>query len=86
VQIDGERLASLRQRYEVLGALPEFLGEREWVDRLRTFEDFVGFGPLVIESFAGICAEEAERRRQMAPELYELLREAFAGGDQAEFR
>lgn len=71
-------LEQLRARYDALGPLPEFPGEREWVDRLRTFDDFVEFGPLTWDTFVGISKREHERMRTMAPELYELLRQAFS--------
>ena len=67
----------LRARHDALPPLAEFPGEREWVDRVRTFDEFLRLGPKMIESFDGLDTEEVGRRRQMAPELYELLREAF---------
>lgn len=64
-------------RYKALGAIPEFDGEREWPDRLRTFDDFIELGPLVVESFDWSDADELRRLRAMAPELWALLLESY---------
>lgn len=69
----------MRRRYEALPPLPEFPWEREWVDRLRSFDDFLRLGPLVWESFSLVSRRDHERMRQLAPELYELLRDSFGG-------
>lgn len=71
-------LEQFRAEYEKLRpSIPEFPGEREWPDRLRTWEDFERLGPIVAGQFRRIGAYERERRRAMAPELFELLVRAF---------
>lgn len=67
----------MRSRYDALGALPEFPWERQWVDRLRTFDDFIELGPLVIESFDWQDTDELRRLHDMAPELWTLLLDAY---------
>jgi len=83
-------LEQFRQQYDRLQPrVPVFPGEREWPDRLRTWDDFVHFGPLVAEDFRELSADERagqayakgeyERRRAMAPDLLDLVFEAFPG-------
>ena len=81
--------AAIRAEYERLQAhIPTFPGEREWPDRLRDWGAFLEFGPLVAEDFREVAAAERagkfwakgefERRRAMAPELFELVLRAFS--------
>jgi hypothetical protein len=84
-------IESITQRLTALGPLPEFPGEREWVDRLRTPEDFAELGPMVADDFRALrartkdwnpakaehAAREFERRKAMCPPLFALLFEAF---------
>lgn len=68
------------ERYCALPPFPEFPGEREWTDRLFTLEDFFENGPLVADhtrEHISHNARELERMRQMFPELWKLLFEAF---------
>lgn len=68
----------LRARYDALPPLPESPGERRWFDRLRSFEDFLAFGP----ASASLLGTDADPNaspwlRPAAPELFDLLMEAF---------
>jgi hypothetical protein len=82
-------LERFRDEYERIRAagIPYRVGETEWPDRLRSWDDFQEFGPLVVEMFRELVARERsgdilakgqpERLRKMAPELFELLMRAF---------
>jgi len=83
-------LEQYRAAYERLRpTIPQFPGEREWPDRLRSWDDFVQFGPLVAEQFRALTVDERagrsrargelERLRTMAPDLADLVLRAFAG-------
>lgn len=70
----------IARRLSVIHPLPEFPGEREWVDRLRSVEDVIALGPLVADEFRQLFRRdkrEFERRRAMCPELLDLLFEVF---------
>lgn len=70
----------IAQRLAALQPLPTFPGEREWVDRLRSVEDFIALGPLVASDFrriAQVDPREFDRRRAMCPALFALLFDAF---------
>ncbi len=81
-------LERFRAEYEKLRPLiPDFPGDREWTDRLRTWEDFTTLGPLVAADFRDLEAiarrgkewarMEVERRRAMMPEMLDLVMRAF---------
>lgn len=85
VATDGERQARMTAEeiahgLAALQTLPEFPGEREWADRLRSVEDFTVLGPLVASDFrriAQVNPRQFNRRRAMCPPLFALLFEAF---------
>jgi len=69
----------LKKRYEAL-TLPETaIGDYTWVDRLRTWEDFLEKGKIVAVGLRQlqISAANYEGFRSLAPELHDLLLEAF---------
>jgi hypothetical protein len=70
---------SLQERYEELRhGIPEFPFEREWPDRMRTWEGFVSAGPMVAKDLRGYGdAEEAARLQAMCPDLAALVLEAY---------
>lgn len=79
--MSGLSVDELRRRLDALQPLPEFPGEREWVDRLRSVDDFVALGPIVADDFRALRADgatrEFERCRRMCPPLFDLLFDAF---------
>ena len=71
-------IEELKSRYERLLPVPAIPGEREWVDRVTTYDDFLKMGPEVIESLKKMGEEDRQRVRKFATELYDLLMEAFS--------
>ena len=69
-------LNELRAAYEALGELPTFPGETTWVDRLRSFDDFLERGPSVADWFH-LNPRNAPTMARIAPELHALLMRAF---------
>lgn len=74
-------ITELRRLYDALPAFPEFPGEREWPDRLRTLEDFTENGPITAQLLAEVNPyaddDDQERLRGMFPELWDLLFTSF---------
>ncbi len=73
MQLDIE---TLKARYLALPPLPDSPGERRWFDRLRTFDDFLKFGPILAQHLADTDPNRPWLR-PAAPELYDLLMETF---------
>lgn len=68
----------LKTRYEALPPLPDSSGERRWFDRLRSFDDFLAFGPDTASLFAGDENPDADSwGRPAAPELFDLVMAAW---------
>jgi hypothetical protein len=71
-----------RARYEALLPVPAFPGDRTWLDRVCTWEEFRDRGHYVAPMVANMMradAEEWERAEiAAAPELARLVIEAFA--------
>lgn len=70
----------LKKRYEALTPLPETaIGDYTWVDRLRTWEDFLEKGLTVSVGLRQlqISAANYEGIRGLCPALHDLLLEAF---------
>ncbi|GAB6270528.1 MAG: hypothetical protein STSR0003_03680 [Smithella sp.] len=70
----------LKKRYEALAPLPETaIGDYTWVDRLRTWEDFLEKGNMVAVGLRQLQISAADYAgfRALAPELHDLLLEAF---------
>lgn len=70
-------IAEIKRRYTELLPVPHITGEREWVDRITTFEHFMEFGPMISEHLSNVGEREKDRLREMAPRHYDLLVEAF---------
>ncbi|MDF1565272.1 MAG: hypothetical protein P1V51_19705 [Deltaproteobacteria bacterium] len=51
--------------------------DREWVDRLRTFEDFIANGPLAADGIRDSEPRDQAWIRSLAPDLHDLLLETF---------
>jgi len=71
---------ALKKRYETLTPLPETaIGDYTWVDRLRTWEDFLEKGNMVAVGLRQLQISAADYAgfRSLAPELHDLLLEAF---------
>lgn len=74
----------LRQRYNDLPPLEEMEGERTYISRCSTWEHFVERGPMAAEQMRRIAERQpelAEIERSQAPELYDLLLEAWPPSD-----
>lgn len=72
-------LEAFRAEYDAL-KIPEFPDEREWPDRVRSWEDFLANGPAVAELLRrkdGWFPDEHERLRALAPKLADLVLRAF---------
>lgn len=71
----------LKKRYEALLPLPETaIGDYTWIDRLRTWEDFLERGSWVAFGLRQLQISAANYEgsfRSLAPELHDLLMEAF---------
>ncbi len=72
-----------RARYEALTPVPAFPGERTWLDRVASWEDFRDRGHYVapmVQRMMRPDADEWERAEiAAAPELATLVVEAFIG-------
>jgi hypothetical protein len=77
-------------RYNGLKPFPEFSGEETWVDRIRTWEEFVEGGHMTADFLEGLFKswvrskgeEEGaniydKKFRQLCPGLHDLLMEYF---------
>lgn len=84
------KVSNFKERYTALQPLPKFPGEHCWVDRLRTWRDFVKWGEqtanllerLYKDRVKALGKEEGardyhERFRKLCPELHDLLMEYF---------
>lgn len=73
-----------RARYEALLPVPLLPGERTWLDRVVSWEDFKTRGHYVAAMIAPAMRDDAEdwKRREIeaAPELAALVIEAFGEG------
>lgn len=73
-----------RARYEALLPVPLFPGDRTWLDRVVSWEDFRDRGHYVAAMIAPMMRDDAEawQKRQIAaaPELAALVIEAFGEG------
>lgn len=68
----------LKTRYEALPAFPESPGDRRWFDRLRSWDDFLAFGP----DSASLLGEDDDPDasswlRPAFPELFDLVMGAW---------
>ncbi len=77
-------LDEVRARLAVVGPIRRGSGDLEWTDTLQTAETFARFGEAVAAQFTQLAerksphyTEEIERRRALAPTLFDLLFEAF---------
>lgn len=72
-----EDLEELRKRYDALPALPDTPGERRWYDRLRTWEDFLEFGPRAAEHLSRIegTIDYDIAVNRVPPDWVEIVRE-----------
>ena len=70
----------VKKRYEALGEVPAVPGEREWVDRITTFEDFMTRGPEVVAHFntSPDMQDNREWLRNISPGHWDLLFEVFS--------
>ncbi len=69
-----------KERYEALYPLPDAGWDTTWVDRLRSWDDFVENGATVAMQLRRLqaCAGAYEKDfRSLAPMLHDLLMEAF---------
>ena len=77
-----------RKRYESLLPFPDFPGKVTWIDRVRTWEDFVEGGKLtadLLEHLCAICKQKLGDEngikqyrtdfRELCPVLHDLLME-----------
>ena len=76
------RLQKFKKRYDALTIPEQMAGEWTWVDRLRTWEEFVRMGPRVAdlpEQLSNTNTPEEYHRqfRSLCPELHDLLMEAY---------
>lgn len=73
-----------RARYEALLPVPLFPGDRTWLDRVASWEDFKTRGHYVAAMIAPKMKGDAEgwqkREIAVAPELAALVIEAFGEG------
>jgi len=71
----------LRARYEALGKLEEWPGERTFISRCRTFNDLIENGARVADDIARAARssdpEEVVDLRNAHPGLFDLIREAW---------
>ncbi|HQG51841.1 MAG TPA: hypothetical protein PKZ95_10705 [Syntrophorhabdaceae bacterium] len=73
----------MKKRYDGLKRLPERGWDLTWVDRVRTFEDFLNNGSKTAALHRSVqivysSTEAYEREcRGLAPELHDLILEAF---------
>ncbi len=72
----------LERRYYDLHPLPEFPGEWTWVDRLRTWEEFLERGQDVADLLESLFtsvgkAEYDWQFRSLCPPLHDLLMNTF---------
>jgi hypothetical protein len=77
-----DKLQEYKKRYEALHPLPEFPGETTWVDRLRTWPEFVERGQSVADLLEKLFKSEGkgeyqEQFRSLCPPLHDLLMDAF---------
>ncbi len=73
-------LAELRARYDALGKIEELEGERTHLTRCATFDDFLKFGPMVAQDFAGwrkSYPPNLEFAEECNPGLFALILEAW---------
>jgi hypothetical protein len=73
-------LAELRARYDALGELEEWPGERTFISRCQSFDEFLKFGPLVAQDFATFrqrSPDEAADMVAMHPGLSALVDAAW---------
>jgi hypothetical protein len=75
-------LEKFKTRYDALHPLPEFPGETTWVDRLRTWPEFVERGQSVADLLERLFehhgkGEYQEQFRSLCPDLHDLLMDAF---------
>lgn len=73
-------MEAIRKRYDALQPLPDTGWDTTWIDRVRTWQDFLDRGHGVVVSLRElqICAADYEGDfRGLAPDLHDLLLEAF---------
>lgn len=69
-------LAELRARYNALGKLEDWPGERTFISRCLSFDDFLKLGPMVAQDFAGwreTYPPNLERAEEGHPGLFALI-------------
>ncbi len=77
-----------RERYESLHPLPDFPGEVTWIDRVRSWEDFIEGGKLTADFLEHLCEVYKKNQgddtgirqyrtdfRDLCPSLHDLLME-----------
>lgn len=75
------KISKFKKRYEALTIPEQRAGEFDWVDRLRTWTEFVRMGKRVADLLEQLSKtndpEEYHRQfRSLCPELHDLLMEA----------
>lgn len=79
--------AKFRARYEALQPIPAMPGERTWLDRVASWEDFRDRGHYVAPMVQHMMRPDADDWEQAeiaaAPELARLVVEAFIGQSSA---
>jgi len=74
--------STVRERYEALRpAIPQWVGDQHWANRLETWDDFVTKGPVIAhllrklrEDSPGTWEKDIQ---SIHPELCDLVLEAF---------
>lgn len=73
--------AELRARYDALGKIEELPGERTFLIRCRSFDEFAANGATVSSDFSRVLAkfgpDELAEYRDIHPGLFDLIREAW---------
>jgi hypothetical protein len=71
---------AIKKRYEALQPLPDTGWDTTWIDRLRTWGDFLARGQEVAASLRKLQISAADYEgdfRSLCPGLHDLLMEAF---------
>ena len=77
-----DRLLEYKKRYDALTIPEQRIGEFDWVDRLRTWPEFVEMGQRVADLLESLFKSEGKREydrqfRSLCPPLHDLLMDAF---------
>ncbi len=76
------RVGQFKKRYDAITIPERRPGELDWVDRLRTWKEFITRGKLTADLLADVfkCNDVSEydrQFRQLCPPLHDLLMEAY---------